>query len=87
MLPFDNRPWARALARAVIVLSVIAAALAAYYCYITDELHISEVAIIGLLLLTILPPNIAIAFRKTSPGGASADQPGAMGQPSHLRAR
>ncbi len=87
MLPFDNRPWARALARTVIVLSVIAAALAAYYCYTTDQLHISEVAIIGLLLLTILPPNIAIALRKSDPDGAASEETAAIAQQPHLRAR
>jgi uncharacterized membrane protein YhaH (DUF805 family) len=82
MLPFDNRPWAKALARTVIVLSVIAAALGVYYCQATDQLHISEVAIIGLLLLTILPPNIAIVVRKTEAG----DEPGAMSHPQlHTR--
>jgi len=91
MLPYDNRPWAKALARTVIVLSVIAAALASYYCYITDQLHISEVAIIGLLLLTILPPNIAIASRKTGSGSAPSEEPAAepsgIGHQRHLRVR
>jgi hypothetical protein len=83
MLPFDNRPWAKALARTVIALSIIAAAVATYYCYETDQLHISEVAIIGLLLLTILPPNFAIAFRKTG----EEVEPTTLGQQAHLRIR
>lgn len=64
MLPFDNRPWARSLARAVILLSVLAAVLGAYYLYDADELHIPEVTGIVLLLLTILPPNVAILYRR-----------------------
>jgi hypothetical protein len=87
MLPFDNRPWAKALARTVIALSLIAAALGSYYCYITDQLHISEVAIIGLLLLTILPPNFAIVLRKNESDGASAEEPASIGHQGHLRVR
>jgi len=86
MLPFDNRPWAKALARTVIALSIIAAAVASYYCYETDQLHISEVAIIGLLLLTILPPNFAIALRKTGESGEPSE-PSTLGQQAHLRVR
>jgi len=86
MLPFDNRPWAKALARTVVVLSLIAAALGAYYCYITDQLHISEVAIIGLLLLTIIPPNLAIVLRKSETGGEPGDD-SALGHHAHLRIR
>ena len=82
MLPFDNRPWAKAVARTVIVLSLLAAALGAYYFYSNDDLHISEIAIIGLLLLTILPPNFAIVMRKTD----GEENAGAV-SPAHLRAR
>jgi len=87
MLPFDNRPWAKALARTVIVLSLIGAALAAYYCYITDQLHISEIAIIGLLLLTIIPPNLAIVLRKSEADMETADNAAELGQHAHLRIR
>lgn len=76
MLPFDNRPWAKALATTVIGLSVLGAVLAAYYLNDNDQLHIPEVAIIVLLLLTILPPNFAIALRKP----ASDDRSNAMNQ-------
>lgn len=82
MLPFDNRPWAKAVARTVIAVSLIAAALGAYYFYTTDDLHISEIAIISLLLLTILPPNIAIVNRKTE-----GEESARTITPTHLRAR
>jgi hypothetical protein len=87
MLPFDNRPWAKPLARTVVVLSFIGAALAAYYCYITDQLHISEIAIIGLLLLTIVPPNLAIVLRKTEADADTVDGSSNLGQQAHLRIR
>ena len=78
MLPFDNRPWAKTVARTVIALTLVAAALGAYIFYANDDLHISEAAIIILLLLTILPPNIAIAMRKSN------DQTGRVAS-AHLR--
>ena len=82
MLPFDNRPWAKTLARTVIGLSIVAAIVAAYYLNDNDQLNIPEVAIIVLLLLTILPPNIAIVMRKPQSG----DHSGALNQ-SHLHGR
>jgi hypothetical protein len=64
MLPFDKRPWAKSVARAVIVLSVVAAIAGGYYVYTLGELHVPEVAIIVLSLLAIIPPNVAIVMRK-----------------------
>lgn len=66
MLPFDNRPWAKAVARTVIGLSILAAILVAYYLNDNDELHIPEVTGICLLLLTIIPPNLAVLYKKTA---------------------
>ena len=81
MLPFDNRPWAKSVARTVIALSIVAAVAGAYYLFTLDELHIPEVTGILLLLLTILPPNIAIISRaQTSQDGTAMTQP-------HLRPR
>ncbi len=64
MLPFDQRPWAKSLAASVIVLSTLGAIWLAFYFYTDDALHISEVVGIILLLLTIVPPNLAIIMRK-----------------------
>ncbi len=75
MLPFDYRPWARPLARTVIGLSVLAAIAGAYLLYDMDELHIPEVVGILLLLLTIIPPNLAIVLRKSPPDASSIGHP------------
>ena len=64
MLPFDQRPWAKTLATIVISCSITAAVTATYFLYTFQELHIPEVTIILLLLLTIVPPNLEIALRK-----------------------
>ena len=64
MLPFDRRPWAKSLARFVILLTVVAVVL--YAVAITRErpLDTGEKAILALLLLTVIPPNIVILRRK-----------------------
>jgi hypothetical protein len=64
MLPFDRRPWAKAVASIVIILSFVGAVCLGFYFYRNDALHISEVVGIFLLLLTIVPPNAAIVMRK-----------------------
>jgi hypothetical protein len=64
MLPFDDRPWAKTVATIVIVMSVLAAIAAAFYLESINTFHVSEMLIIALLLLTIVPPNLAIILRK-----------------------
>jgi len=64
MLPFDTKPWAKQVATIVVTLSVIAAVVAAYYLHDMKMLHIPETLILVLLLLTIVPPNLAIIRRK-----------------------
>lgn len=73
MLPFDRRPWAKALAATVIVLSCIGAVLLGMYFHSIDSLHPSEIVGLFLLLLTIIPPNAAILTRK--PGEETAALP------------
>jgi hypothetical protein len=67
MLPNADKPWAKNLARAVILVTVMAAIILAYYLYDQGMLYIPEVTIILLLLLAILPPNLAILYRKRHP--------------------
>jgi hypothetical protein len=76
MLPFDRRPWAKTLASVVITVSLVAAVVATYMLYINQELHIPEIAIIFLLLLTIIPPNAEIVLRKNKK--KSSDESGAL---------
>jgi uncharacterized membrane protein YhaH (DUF805 family) len=85
LLPFDNRPWAKPLARAVIAVSIIASIAGAYYFYALEELHISEVVIILLLLLTIIPPNVAVIMKKSRDDGSSTVPSGAMNTRLHPR--
>jgi hypothetical protein len=72
MLPFDNRPWARPVAGIVVALSFLAAILGAYYLNDNDELHIPEVTGILLLLLAIVPPNLAILSKKSGDNQAKS---------------
>jgi hypothetical protein len=64
MLPFDQRPWAKAVAAAVVILSSVGAVCLAFYFYSIGSLHPSEIVGIVLLLLTIIPPNAAVLMRK-----------------------
>lgn len=63
MLPFDQRPWAKTLARCVIVFVVLGSALYVYYVKQQRSLDWGERAIVVLLLLTVIPPNVAIIRR------------------------
>ena len=60
MLPFDDRSWAKPLARVVIVLSVVATIIGAWYLYSIHQLYIPEITGLVLLLLVIIPPNLAV---------------------------
>ena len=63
MLPFDQRPWAKAVARWVIGLTVLGTILYVYYVKQQRSLDWGERAIVVLLLLTVIPPNVAIIRR------------------------
>jgi hypothetical protein len=62
MLPNDDKPWAKGVARTVICLTIVALACLAYYLQSRDMLHISEIVGIILLFLTIVPPNLAVLY-------------------------
>jgi hypothetical protein len=85
MLPLDNRPWAKSLAKTVIGISIVAAVVGSYYLYDMDELHVSEVVGVLLLLLTIIPPNVAVVMKKSVTKASSSVASGALN--SHLHTR
>jgi hypothetical protein len=62
MLPNDDKPWAKGVARTVICLTIVALACLTYYLQSRDMLHISEIVGIVLLFLTIVPPNLAVLY-------------------------
>ncbi len=65
MLPGEHKPWAKPLARGVIGGSILAAIVGAWYLYDIGQLYIPEITGILLLLLTIIPPNVAVLRAKT----------------------
>ena len=75
MLPGDQKPWAKSVARLVVLLSVTAAVVGAYFLYDIKMLHVPETLIILLLLLTIVPPNLAIIRRRSADDSANAAKP------------
>jgi hypothetical protein len=76
MLPHADKPWAKPLARTVIVLTLVALACLTYYLKSRDQLHIPEMVGIFLLFLTIVPPNLAVLYpwilppKRLSSGGS-----------------
>jgi hypothetical protein len=62
MLPHDDKPWAKTLARTVIGVALVALAALAYFLHSRGSLHIPEVVGIFLLFLTIVPPNLAVLY-------------------------
>ncbi|MDQ2832477.1 MAG: hypothetical protein M3Y50_01810 [Acidobacteriota bacterium] len=62
MLPNDDKPWAKPLARTVIFITLIGLGILAYYLEDVNSLHIPEMVGIFLLFLTIVPPNLAVLY-------------------------
>jgi len=62
MLPHDQKPWAKTLARTVICVTMIGLAILAYFLNTRNSLHIPEIVGIFLLFLTIVPPNLAVIY-------------------------
>jgi hypothetical protein len=76
MLPYDQKPWAKKLATAVICVTLVALGFLAYFLETHNSLHISEIVGIFLLFLAIVPPNLAVIYpwilpSKNGPGSKS----------------
>ncbi len=67
MLPNDQKPWAKPLARTVIGVTLVLLGLLAYYLQDHRSLHIPEIVGIFLLFLTIVPPNLAVLYPSILP--------------------
>ncbi len=75
MLPFDHKPWAKAVARLVIAATVLGIAAAAFYLHTLGPLDTGEIVAFFLLALAIIPTNLAVIYRKPQddrPGVARA---------------
>jgi len=62
MLPNDDKPWAKTVARIVICGTIVILAVLAFILKAHNSLHISEIVGLFLLFLTIVPPNLAILY-------------------------
>jgi len=62
MLPGDQRPWAKTVARIVICFTIVALIVLAFVLKSYNTLHIPEIVGLFLLFLTIVPPNLAIIY-------------------------
>ena len=62
MLPGDQKPWAKTVARIVICTTILGLIVLAFVLESYNTLHIPEIVGIFLLFLTIVPPNLAILY-------------------------
>ena len=62
MLPGDQKPWAKTVARIVICTTILGLIVLAFVLKSYNTLHIPEMVGIFLLFLTIVPPNLAILY-------------------------
>ncbi len=73
MLPHDQKPWAVTLAKTVVVLAAVGLICLGIFLARRGSLHISEIVGIVLLFLAIVPPNLAIIYKKSDPQNLSID--------------
>ena len=64
MLPFDQKPWAKHLAVAVIGITVLGLAVLAMALRRVHPLDVAEITFIILVLIAVVPPNLAIILRR-----------------------
>jgi hypothetical protein len=83
MLPFDKKPWARKLAAAVITVTLAGAIGVPLILVQRKALDLPIVVAILLLLLAIIPPNIAVLRQKR----IENERPGATLLPTGSRIR
>jgi uncharacterized membrane protein YfcA len=81
MLPSERKPWAKPVAKTVIGASVLAAIVGAWYLHDIGELYIPEITAILLLLLTIIPPNVAVLRAKPAKTELPPRKPGTLKHP------
>jgi hypothetical protein len=64
MLPFDRRPWAPKLAKAVILFTIVAEIATFVWLRHYGPLDTGEILALVLVLVGVIPPNIHIIRRK-----------------------
>ena len=62
MLPGDQKPWAKTVARIVICTTILGLIVLAFVLESYNTLHIPEMVGIFLLFLAIVPPNLAVLY-------------------------
>jgi hypothetical protein len=62
MLPGDQKPWAKTVARIVICTTILGLIVLAFVLKSYNTLRIPEIVGIFLLFLAIVPPNLAVLY-------------------------
>jgi hypothetical protein len=60
MLPFEDKPWAKPVATAMILFTLLGAAILALYLHETKGLDTGAIVAILLTILAVVPPNIVV---------------------------
>jgi hypothetical protein len=61
-LPSADKPWAKPVAKIVVLVTIIGLPCLAYFFKAHNTLHISEIVGLFLLFLAIVPPNLAVIY-------------------------
>lgn len=64
MLPFDRKPWAPRLAKAVILFTLVGEIATFIWLRRSGPLDTGEIVALLLVLIGVIPPNIHIIRRK-----------------------
>ncbi len=64
MLPFDRKPWAPQLAKAVILFTIVAEIATFLWLRRSGPLDTGEILALALVLIGVIPPNIHIIRRR-----------------------
>lgn len=64
-LPFDNRPWAKRIAKLVIVATLLLEAGVIYWLSQYGPLDIPEILALVLFLIAVIPPSLHIIRGKS----------------------
>ncbi|MCU1324096.1 MAG: hypothetical protein JWM43_3745 [Acidobacteriaceae bacterium] len=73
MLPYDNRPWAKTLAKFVAVSATCLLIALGLFLHHIGQMRVSEYVALLILFLTIVPPNLAVIYRKRSRSSPSTN--------------
>ncbi|CAN5770442.1 hypothetical protein BH10ACI4_BH10ACI4_38950 [soil metagenome] len=74
MLPYDSRPWAKTLAKFVAVSATFLLIALGLFLHHIGQMRVSEYVALLILFLIIVPPNVAVIYRKRNRSTSSTSR-------------